>query len=268
MRPISVVAQSDNRTNETAPSVRGAVSTFTFALAAAGSLVSILLLFIDPWLAIAATAVMFGWSEMDGLCGTSHVCTLTPLRAFSSRIDVWWKSVFAYTLAGTATSASVGLLLGSAGAFGIGRSGQILYAILALLSVSLAARELGLLRFPLPQIRRQTHKMWAFEFGIVTAAGMWGAHIGLGFATVIKHGGYFVLVGLACLGGPKFGAAVLAAYWLGRSLPLWLVPVLTRRWDDGGHIGNLVGASASACRYLAASGLVVAAAAISFLGAQ
>src|SRR4030095_9276320 len=51
-----------------------------------------------PELALLVAATLCGWSEVDGLCGTSHVGTLTPLRLLSPNRWLWLKSVSAYTI--------------------------------------------------------------------------------------------------------------------------------------------------------------------------
>jgi cytochrome c biogenesis protein CcdA len=58
---------------------------------------------------------------------------------------------------------------------------------------------------------------------------MWGAHIGLGFATVIQHGGFLVLVLLGLVAGPFESAMLFAAYWLGRTLPIWFAGLFASR---------------------------------------
>jgi hypothetical protein len=100
------------------------------------------------------------------------------------------------------------------------------YAITILAAV-LSARELGWVRFPLPQLKRQTEKCFAHEFGFLWASGMWGAHIGFGMTTRVTHGGYWVLVA-ACLlnGNCVFGMSLMICYWVGRALPLWVAPLL------------------------------------------
>lgn len=139
----------------------------------------------------------------------------------------WLAAVSAYTLAGLASGAAVGALLGLAGrlvARGWGDGPLVLAA--AGLAVLLAAREFGWISFPLPSPKRQTERIWAHEFGILGAAVLWGLHIGIGLNTRIRYGGYWLLVTIAVLGrDPRYGALLLAVYWLGRALPVWLAPL-------------------------------------------
>jgi hypothetical protein len=182
-----------------------------------------------PRLAALVAAVLFGWTEVDGLCGSSHVGTLTPLRLLSRGGALWLKSVSAYTLAGLITAGCAGLTIGWIGGVMpfeqpfVSAGVSIAIAALALI---LAARELRLIHFKLPQVRLQTCRAWSIEYGMITGAAMWGGHIGLAFATVVQHGGFFVIALLALTGGPAYASVLLAVYWLGRTLPMWFARIL------------------------------------------
>jgi hypothetical protein len=204
-------------------------------------------------LAFCIAAILCGWSELDGLCGSSHVGTITPLRAVQPRL--WVKAVAGYTLGGLVTAVLIGGLIGLAGSL-LGLSEQLTYIGISALTGILITRELGFIRFRLPQLHRQTMKMWAFDYGVPTAATMWGAHIGLGVATVVKHGGFYALIALVLAAGPTIGAAIFAAYWLGRSLPLWIAPSLASLSRDGAYIAELAVKSPLAYRLAAVSGLL------------
>lgn len=202
-------------------------------------------------------AILCGWSEVDGACGLSHVSTLTPTRAVGNAAGLWLKAVTAYTGAGLVTAAAVGLSIGALGVSVADLSPNVFLAVMIVVAAVLIGREVGLLDITLPQIKLQTEKMWFVRFGVVTAAGMWGAHIGLGFFTVIQHGGIFVVGASSLHYGPAIGAALMAAFWLGRTLPIWLAPFLTSHEKDGGEIANFVLNSARAYRSCAAIGLLL-----------
>lgn len=167
---------------------------------------------------------------------------------------LWFRAVTAYTICGLVTAAMVGVLLGLGGTL-IHIDSWIPVAVVAASAV-LIARELLSLTFRLPQVRRQTHKSWAMEYGIVTAAGMWGAHIGLGFATVIQHGGLFAVALMASSAGSVQGAVLLMFFWLGRTLPLWLVALLPLSSSDGPDVTDALLRDQRAYRYTANVGLV------------
>jgi cytochrome c biogenesis protein CcdA len=120
--------------------------------------------------------------------------------------------------------------LGAAGRWIVGDATKgIAFYLIAFLGLVLAAREWGWVSFRLPERKRQTEKFWAHDFGFVMASAMWGLHIGLGFATRVTYGGFWVLVTVAlALGDPLYGAVLMLVYWLGRVLPVWAGPALSR----------------------------------------
>ena len=136
----------------------------------------------------------------------------------------WLECVAAYTIAGAMSSALIGSLLGLIGR-GF-RTKSVIYGVVPL-ALILAARELGWVRFELPESKAQTRDFWAREFGFATASAMWGFHIGLGFATRITFGGFLILSAMSfALGGPSYGAVLMSVYWLGRAMPVWFIPAL------------------------------------------
>lgn len=233
-----------------------AFCTATYIVSAVAGCLSAWMLTVEPLAAVFIAAILFGWSELNGLCGASHVGTLTPFRALDDTGATWLRAVCAYTAAGVVTASIVGALTGLFGRFLVSAaSDTYLYAISGGAAV-LAARELGCIRFALPQVHRQTHKMWQFEFGIVTGASMWGAHIGLGIATVIAHGGFLILLAFAVTLGPLLGAILMVVYWCGRTLPLWLGPSLSVDPARGASIAECVMSTPRAYEHAAAVGLI------------
>jgi hypothetical protein len=139
---------------------------------------------------------------------------------------LWLRSVIAYTVAGSVSSILVGMALGATGGWLAGGAAPGLgFYFISFLSLMLAAREFGWINFWLPERKLQTEKFWVHDFGFVMASAMWGLHIGLGFATRVTYGGFWVLVAVAlALGDPLFGAVLMLVYWLGRALPVWVTP--------------------------------------------
>lgn len=177
------------------------------------------------WLAVAALA--WGWTEIGGLCGTSHLGAITCLRAQHGGRALWLRSMTAYTFGGCITGAAVGYVVGIVGyVLGVVRHQPAFFSLAALLAVVLAARELRLIRFQLLQVNLQTQARWVYDFGPVMAAAMWGMHIGIGFATVVRYGGFWTLVTvLIGTADPAVGALVMVIYWVGRTLPIWMTPL-------------------------------------------
>lgn len=241
-------------------SIANPVATATITLAVCGFLAGILVVQSNPIAACFIAAILCGWSEVDGACGMSHVGSLTPLRNSKAIRFLWIRSVSAYTFWGVISSAFVGAMAGSLRglASSVGLSTAVLLSIVSLTAVVLIMREIGLVNLRLPQFRCQTQKMWSFKFGSITAAGMWGAHIGLGVATVIKHGGFYIIFALAVVMGPTFGALLLATYWIGRTLPMWFGPTMKYFVRDNQKLPVLIASAGMACRLIATSGLILA----------
>jgi hypothetical protein len=212
----------------------------------------------DPLITALLGALLCGWAEVDGLCGMSHVGTLTPLRLSTARRGLWVKAVGAYTAGGLVTAAFVGALFGTVGHFVDLRRVGFAFLI-ATLATLLIARELQLVRYQLPQIARQTYKFWAMEYGILPASAMWGAHIGLGLATVVQHGGLFVVLLLAFALGPAEATFLVVAFWAGRTLPLWFAGMLNAKQCDGPIITDLMLQNRRAYCHVASLGIATVA---------
>jgi sulfite exporter TauE/SafE len=139
----------------------------------------------------------------------------------------WLADVALYTFGGVVSSVLVGAALGALGGLlpapVTAHGGTIVLAV-AVLAV---AREVGVLRFPLPQPRRQTRDLWSKTFPAPVAALLWGFDLGLTLTTRFTFAGTWVLLLMPVLtANPAVGAAVLLAHWLGRALPVWLSPLL------------------------------------------
>jgi len=165
---------------------------------------------------------------------------LTPLGKVAGPRKTWLKSALAYTLAGSLSSTLVGAALGSVGAWlQRGQQRWPVFLVVALLAFSLAAREWGWIKFPIPQRQLQTEKVWAHEFGFVGASALWGFHIGLVFTTWVTYGGVWALAAVdLALGEPLYGATIMLAYWLGRALPVWLAPMLNWSGPDSSALSE------------------------------
>ena len=122
----------------------------------------------------------------------------------------------AFAVAAVATSAVVGATLGLVGA-AVGRSQALVAA--AVLATLAAARELGLVRVPLPQARLQVPERWRRERPLVVWAGGYGAGLGAGFATYQPVATFWVACAAAlALARPAAAAACFALYGAGRAL--------------------------------------------------
>lgn len=140
----------------------------------------------------------------------------------------WLGQVSLYTLGGLVTSVLVGAGLGAGGGLVIPAGTRPLGIVVALVVAVLAAsRELGWVRFPLPEPKRQTKDLWAKTFSRPVAATLWGLDLGLLVSTRLTFAGAWLVLLLAALTeSPRLGATLTAAYWLGRALPVWIAPLL------------------------------------------
>lgn len=153
---------------------------------------------------------------------------LAPLGKVAGRKKDWLVEVTIYTLAGLATSTLVGSTLAWLGGWllpeQVNRSGLIVAIVVAVVA---AARELKWISFPLPQLKRQTKDYWGKFFPGKIAAMLWGFDLGLIFTTYLTFAGVWLLAILAVLmGDPISGVLVFGLYWLGRTLSVWLAPLL------------------------------------------
>jgi hypothetical protein len=166
---------------------------------------------------------------------------------------LWLRCVVAYTVAGCISSAIVGMFLGTIGHVIPERYRELLFYPVALLGLVLSARELGWISFWLPERKCQTEKYWIHEFSPVTTSIMWGLHIGLGFATRVTYGGFWLIVAvIIALGTSNAGSVLMLAYWAGRSLSVWLSPVLVRTIPEGMGLLDIISEGEATYHRLAA----------------
>ena len=134
----------------------------------------------------------------------------------------------AYTIGGAISSVAVGAALGLAGSFVPGTGGGFALAAVFVLAAAAVVREVWLRTVPLPQLKRQTSRLWATRSSGSVVPLLWGLDIGLTFSTYFTFAGVWVVVSIAFLfGDPAYGALLLGAYWLGRALSVWVGPLLS-----------------------------------------
>ena len=107
-----------------------------------------------------------------------------------------------------AASALVGAALGAVGAL-LGTQLAFLVAALALLA---AAREAGIVRLPLPQLRRQVPERWRSELPLPVWSVGYGIGLGLGFVTFQPVATFWV----ACAAAVALGKPLAAVGVQGR----------------------------------------------------
>ncbi len=153
---------------------------------------------------------------------------LTPLGEAAHGKPRWAISATAFTVGGLLTSGLVGALLGLIGqATGAPFRNFVGMPAMILLAGLCAAREAGFLKVGLLQPQRATRGSLARRLGQPWAALLWGADIGLLFTTWFTFSGTWWLIALMMFSGHSVvSASILASYWGGRALTIWLGPWL------------------------------------------
>jgi hypothetical protein len=139
--------------------------------------------------------------------------TFTPAVCGSRRRQRLALAGFA--VGAVAASALVGAALGAVGAL-LGTELAFLVAALALLA---AAREAGIVRLSLPQLRRQVPERWRSDLPLPVWSVGYGIGLGLGFLTFQPVATFWVACAAAvALGKPLAAGLCFAAYGAGRAL--------------------------------------------------
>ncbi len=161
--------------------------------------------------------------------------TFTPAVCGSRRRQRLALTGFA--VGAVAASALVGAALGAVGAL-LGTQLAFLVAALALLA---AAREAGIVRLPLPQLRRQVPERWRSELPLPVWSVGYGIGLGLGFLTFQPVATFWVACAAAvALGKPLAAGLCFAAYGAGRAL--------MAAWPRHGQADPTAAVESLACR--------------------
>ena len=250
------------------PDALTCVPTNRFAIANAvlvgvGLCTATLSTFATPlWIALIAGILLCGWVEIDNACGTSHVGTLTLAIALKSRRPLWLMAVSAYTSGGIVSALCVGTSVELASTLLPSLMSGFLLLVTLVLCIALIGRDVGLFDIWIPQRRRQTNKVWAHQFGLVPAAAMWGFHIGIGFTTVISHGGVYVVAALSLALDGTYARYLLVLFWIARTVPIWVSPWLAPEPHDGSKVQDLILQSRLSLKFVSVTGFVCLGAAI------
>ncbi len=188
----------------------------------------------------------------------------------------WLIAVGAFAAGAVGAGAALGWALGSVGAWAGGGSTHAAWAAAAIVA-AYAGREAGILRMPVPQLRRQVPQRWREVMPLPATALLYGAGLGLGFVTYVPVATFAAVVAAIVLADPAAGAVALAAFGAGRAIVLVAATAGLRDWDEaadrferaGGWLraggGGLRTANAGAMAALA--GVLVATAAPAAAGA-
>jgi hypothetical protein len=121
-----------------------------------------------------------------------------------------------FTLGAIAAAAGLGAALGAAGS---ALPAAWAVTVAAMLAVMGALREAGVLRLPLPALRRQVPEPWRREKPLAFWSAGYGVILGSGFGTFQPVATFWVVcAGSVALGRPAIAALCLAPFGLGRAL--------------------------------------------------
>jgi len=138
---------------------------------------------------------------------------------------VVWLHTIGCIIGAVAVGGSLGAL-GSAIPWRVLPAKQDVVVLLAtgIISLLYGAHELGVIRAPTPQSPWQVPQWWSTLLPPKVTALAYGVGLGIGFITAIPVGTFYVIALWALLvGRPSLGAISLAAFGLGRGLPLlWM----------------------------------------------
>ena len=139
------------------------------------------------------------------------------------------RSAFVHMLGSVASGATLGFLLGKAGAWILGDSAIDHWAFclgLGSLMVLYSVAEFGYWRLPRPQIARQVRREWVAILPGEWAALFHGLGLGWGVFTFIPFSTlYFVIAGAFVVANPLWGSVILAIFGFARGFPVLLLSI-------------------------------------------
>ncbi len=156
------------------------------------------------------------------------VATIAPV-VYGRRSD-YLAAVIVHIVAATITAAATGAVLALVGR-GVGAPWHSAgAAIVGLVASIYLMREAFGLPVPLPNARRQVPEWWRTFFSPIVAAGLYGAGLGVAFATFLSFGTFVAVAAAAVASGdPVTGAAITAPFGAARGLA---VALSAARWRD------------------------------------
>ncbi|HVF52311.1 MAG TPA: hypothetical protein VNC78_01760 [Actinomycetota bacterium] len=145
------------------------------------------------------------------------VDTITPV-VHGGSTKRYARTVAIHVAAATVTAALVGAFAGGLGAL-LPAGRWPLVSMLVACAIAYACAELSPLRLPLLERHAQVPEWWRTFFRPDVAAALYGAGLGVGFATYIRHGTFFVVTLAALLvADPLWGAVMCAPFGLARAM--------------------------------------------------
>jgi hypothetical protein len=169
---------------------------------------------------IGMAALLAGISGAWSPCGFAMIETFTPHMCGSQRRRTMGVALFA--IGAIAASAALGAALGFVGH---GLPATWTFTLLGILALVGAARDLGIVRIPLPQRRGQVPESWRRHLPLAVWAPAYGIMLGLGVLTFQVVSTFWVVAGASiALGSPATAASCFALFGVGRVLMVIVPP--------------------------------------------
>src|SRR5947208_14762594 len=144
----------------------------------------------------------------------------------------WGLSIGAHAAGAALSAAALGAALGGVGAVLGAPWGAFGVAVVAVIALAFAGRELLGLRVPLPNLRQQVPDWWRTFFSPVVASFIYGLGLGVGFLTYLSFGTLVAVAAVAVASGsPALGVVALGSFGLARGLSI-LVSVSSTRTEE------------------------------------
>lgn len=125
----------------------------------------------------------------------------------------------AHVSGATIASGALGAVLGGLGLVSGAPWGQIGAVVVITIGMAYFLRDAGGVPIPVPERRGQVPSWWRQFFGPAVATGLYGAVLGIGFATHLTYGTFVVVcVGALVSGSPVIGALICAPFGLLRGV--------------------------------------------------
>lgn len=169
---------------------------------------------------IGIAALLAGISGAWSPCGFAMIETFTPHMCGSQRRRTIGVALFA-----TGAIAASGALGAALGFVGQGLPTAWTLTLLGVLALVGAARDLGIVRIPLPQRRGQVPESWRRHLPLAVWAPAYGIMLGLGVLTFQVVSTFLVVAGASiALGSPATAAGCFALFGVGRVLMVVVPP--------------------------------------------
>ena len=152
--------------------------------------------------------------------------TITPV--VYGRRSRYVIALILHALAASATAGLTGALLGAVGMLVGAPWGSAGLVAVAMVAALYFLREAAGIPIPLPNARRQVPEWWRTFFSPPVAAALYGAGLGVAFATFLSFGTFVaVAAGAVASGDPVLGALVCAPFGLARAVAVGMIGVRT-----------------------------------------